>query len=149
MAKFWPQMAKFWPSQNFPGIYTMIFSKETIRVVSISKKIQDTVWLVPRKESKFKEVPYQKLGRFIAAFGSYRSKTLKTVNFCQKWPNFHLKWPKFHQIRIFQAYRVWFPQRRPQETQKTLTPSYLILWSGIYFFLQFWIKNVKFWPFFD
>ena len=66
---------------------------------------QDTVWLVPRRESKFKEVPYQ----------SYRSKTLKTVNFCQKWPNFCLKWPKFRQIRIFQAYRVWFPQRIPQE----------------------------------
>ena len=40
--------------------------------------------MVPRKESKFKEAPYQKLGRFIAAFGSYMSKTLKTVNFCQK-----------------------------------------------------------------
>ena len=63
---------------------------------------QDTVWLVPRKESKFKEVPYQKLRRFIAAFGSYRSKTLKTVNFGKKWPNFRLKWPKFRQIRIFQ-----------------------------------------------
>ena len=35
MAKFWP--AKFWPSQNFPGIYTMIFSKKTTRVVSIPK----------------------------------------------------------------------------------------------------------------
>ena len=35
MAKFWPQMAKFWPSQNFPDIYTMIFSKKTTRVVSI------------------------------------------------------------------------------------------------------------------
>ena len=59
----------------------MIFSKRTIRTTSI-----------------------QKLGRFIAAFGSYRSKTLKTVNFDQKWPNFCLKWPKFCQIRIFQAY---------------------------------------------
>ena len=29
-------MAKFWPSQNFPGIYTMIFSKTT-RVVFIPK----------------------------------------------------------------------------------------------------------------
>ena len=37
MAKFWSQMAKFWPSQNFPSIYTMIFSKKTTRVVSIPK----------------------------------------------------------------------------------------------------------------
>ena len=44
--------------------------------------------MVPRKESKFKEVPYQKLGRFIAAFGNYRSKTLKTVNFGQKMAKF-------------------------------------------------------------
>ena len=48
--------------------------------------------LVPRKKSKFKEVPYHKLERFIAAFGSYRSRTLKTVNFGQKMalngPNF-------------------------------------------------------------
>ena len=40
------------------------------------------------KESKFKEVPYQKLGRFIAAFGSYKSKTLKTVIFGQKMAKF-------------------------------------------------------------
>ena len=40
--------------------------------------------MVLRKESKFKEVPYQKLRIFMAAFGSYRSKTLKTVNFAQK-----------------------------------------------------------------
>ena len=29
---------------------------------------------------KIQKVPYQKLGKFIAAFRSYRSKTLKTVN---------------------------------------------------------------------
>ena len=33
-----------------------------------------------------------KLGRFIAALRSYRSKTLKTVNFGQKRQNFCLKW---------------------------------------------------------
>ena len=33
--QFWSQMAKFWPSQNFPGIYTMIFSKKTARLVSV------------------------------------------------------------------------------------------------------------------
>ena len=48
MAKFWPQMAKFWPPQNFPGIYTMIFSKKTTRVVSIPKimKIYSGVWKI-------------------------------------------------------------------------------------------------------
>ena len=48
MSKFWPQMAKFWPSQNFPGIYTMIFSKKTTRVVSIPKimKIYSGVWKI-------------------------------------------------------------------------------------------------------
>ena len=30
-------MAKFGPSQNFLGIYTMIFSKKTTRLVSIPK----------------------------------------------------------------------------------------------------------------
>ena len=56
----------------------MFYRKRTIRTTSIPKK----------------------LGRFIAAFGSYTSKTLKTVIFCQKWRNFRLKWPKFRQIRI-------------------------------------------------
>ena len=50
-----------------------------------------------------------KLGRFIAAFGSYRSKTLNTVNFGQKMA----KWTKFRHIRIFPAYRVWFSERGP------------------------------------
>ena len=34
------------------------------------------------------QLPYQKLGRFIAAYGSYRPKTLKTVNFGQKMAKF-------------------------------------------------------------
>ena len=79
---FGKKMAIFWPKkgpkrvQNFDGrILNSFFHK------------QDTVWLVPRKESKFKEVSYQKLGRFIAALGNY-TKTLKTVNFCQKMAKF-------------------------------------------------------------
>ena len=38
----------------------------------------------------FKEnyMTYKKLAIFIAAFGSYMSKTLKTVNFCQKMAKF-------------------------------------------------------------
>ena len=71
------------PYQNFPGIQSMTFQRK-----------------------RLEQLPYQKLGRFIAAFGSYRPKTLKTVNFAPKWPNFGLKWPKFRHIRIFPAYRV-------------------------------------------
>ena len=50
---------------------------------------------------KFKEVPYQKLGRFIAAFGSYKSKTLKTVKFCKKWPNIRLNGPRAREGAIW------------------------------------------------
>ena len=54
MAKFWSQMAKFWPSQNFPGIYTMIFLKKTTRVVSIPKvmKIYSGVWKIQAKNTQ-------------------------------------------------------------------------------------------------
>ena len=49
----------------------------------------------------------KKLGRFIAAFGIYRSKTLKTVNFGQNMAlngqNFAISWPKIRHIRIFPA----------------------------------------------
>ena len=46
--------AKFWPSQNFPGIYTMIFSKETTRVVSIPKvmKIYSGVWKIQARKAQ-------------------------------------------------------------------------------------------------
>ena len=58
-------------------------------MVKTDNKINKTQYdWFPNKESKFKEIPYQKLGRFIAAFGSYRSKTLKIVNFGQKMPKF-------------------------------------------------------------
>ena len=67
-AIFYLKMAKILPSQNFPGIQSMIFSKKTIRTTSIPK-----------------------LGRFTAAFGSYRPKTLKNDYFGQKWTNFGLK----------------------------------------------------------
>ena len=39
----------------------------------------------PERVKKFKEVPNKKLGRFIAAYGIYRSKT---VNFGQKMAKF-------------------------------------------------------------
>ena len=59
------------------------------------------VWFSQRRP--YAQLPYKKLGGFIAAFGSYRSKTLKNVNFGQKWPNFGHKWPNFGHLRIFPA----------------------------------------------
>ena len=126
------------------------------KVLKELKLKRGIVWLVPRKESKFKEVKemkrdvqpfledkrvkthkkteiwskwqnfeylrnfqafrmsffqrklheqlaYQKLGRFIAAFGSYRSKLSQLSILAKKWPNFGLKWPKLRHIRIFLA----------------------------------------------
>ena len=55
------------------------------------------------QRSSQEQLPYQKLGTFMAAFGSYGSKTLKNVNFGQ---NFGHKWPNFGHFRIFLAYRV-------------------------------------------
>ena len=56
-------------------------------------------------------IQHQKLGRFIAAFGSFRSRTLKTVNFGQKMP---LNGPNFA-ISEFSQHRVWFSERRPPD----------------------------------
>ena len=78
----------------------------------LSLKEQDTVWLVPRKESKFKEVQYQKIGRFIAAFGSYIGQIPSKLSILAK---NDLKWTKFRHIRIFPVYSVWFSERGPQE----------------------------------
>ena len=83
MAKFWPQMAKFWPSQNFPGIYTMIFSKKTTMVVSIPK-----------------------IMKVYRMFGGYKPKTLKNGYFGQKWPNFDHFWP-FWGLKIFFAQKFF------------------------------------------
>ena len=82
-------MAKNSPYQNFPSIYSLIFWKRTIRITSI-----------------------QKLGRFIVAFGSYRSKTLKLA---LNGHNSAIPWPKIRHLRIFPAYRVWFSERGPSE----------------------------------
>ena len=56
----------------------MIFSKRTIRAISIPK-----------------------LGRFRAAFGSQRRKTFKTVNFGQKMTKFWTQIAKFWRSQIF------------------------------------------------
>ena len=46
--------------------------------------------------------PYQKLRKFIAAFGRYRPKTLKNGYFGQKWPNFdHFGGKKFSTEKFF------------------------------------------------
>ena len=49
--QFWPKMAKFWPSQNFPGLYTMIFSKKNNITTSIPKisKIYSGAWKLKAK----------------------------------------------------------------------------------------------------
>ena len=64
---------------NFPDMQSMIFSKKTIRTTSIPKK----------------------LGTFISAFGSYRSTTLKTVNFGQKLAKILSKMTKIFVISEF------------------------------------------------
>ena len=92
MAKFWPQMAKFWPSHNFPGIYTMIFSKKSTRVVSIPKII-----------------------KFIAAFRRYKQKTLKIGYFGQKWPNFVHFWP-FWGSKNFRPKNLWWSSKSYGDT---------------------------------
>ena len=62
----------------------------------------------------------------MAELGSYRSKTLKTVNFGRKSPNFGLKWPKFCPIRIFQS--MIFPKK----TIRTIsTPNIRKIYSGV------------------
>ena len=87
MAKFWQQMTKLWPSQNFPGIYTMNFSKKITRVVSVPQimKIYSGVWKI------------------------YAKNTQKWL-FWPNWQNFDHFLPfwgsKFCHIRIFPAYRV-------------------------------------------
>ena len=53
--------AKFWTYLNFPDMQSMIFSKRPINTTSIPK-----------------------IRNIIVAFGNYRSKALKTVNFGQK-----------------------------------------------------------------
>ena len=86
-------MARFWPSQNFSGIYTMIFTKKTTRVVSIPK-----------------------IMKFIAAFGRYRPKTLKNVYFGQKWPNFDHFWP-FRGSKNFSIEKIFGGHLSHMETQ--------------------------------
>ena len=93
MAKFWPQMTKFWPSQNFPGIYPMIFSKKTTRVVSIPKimKIYSGVWKI-------------------------QAKTLKNGYFGQKWPYFDHFWPFWGSIN-FSAEKIFGGHLSHMDTQ--------------------------------
>ena len=74
----------------------MIFLKKTTRVVSIPTRHS---MIGSPERVRIQRSSIQKLGRFIAAFGSYMSKTLKTVNFGQKMalngPNFAI--PEFSQ----------------------------------------------------
>ena len=74
------------------------------------------IWFSQRKSEE--QLSYQKLGRFIAAFGSY-NKNSQTCQFRTKWPNFGLiKCPQFCHIRIFLVYTLWFSQKRSEEHAK-------------------------------
>ena len=114
------QALKFWPFLAILGVKNFIQSNKIFgdHLVHMETQLQTKIrtrhsMIGSPDRFKIKRSSIQKLGRFIAAFGSYRSKTHKTVNFGQKWQSFSLKLPKFCQKRIFQAYRVCFPQRRP------------------------------------
>ena len=54
-----------------------------------------------KQRKTWQQLPYQTLVRFITAFEYYRSKTLKTVNFGQKWPNFGLRIAKMSPCQNF------------------------------------------------
>ena len=64
-AKKWPNFGLKWPK----FCHIRIFPAYTLKFYQIRPK---------------EKIPYQKLRIFIEAFGSYRTKTLKTVNFGQK-----------------------------------------------------------------
>ena len=51
------------------------------------------------------------MGGFIAAFGSYRSKTFRSVIFGQKWPKFGHKWPNLGHLRNFPDHTPPFHER--------------------------------------
>ena len=56
------------------------------------------------------------------AYGSYRLKTLKTVNFGHKWPNFGNKWPNFGHLRILPGHTpTFFWKSTPKLVPKTST----------------------------
>ena len=57
------------------------------------------------KKKLYEQLTYEKLGRFIALFGNYTSKTIDAVDF-EKKPNLGLKWPKLCHIRTFLEYRL-------------------------------------------
>ena len=67
----------------------MIFPKETIRVVSIPTRHS---MIGSPERLKIQRSSIAKIRKTLAVFGSYKSKTLKTVSVCQKMalngPNF-------------------------------------------------------------
>ena len=60
--------------------------------------------------------PYQKLWKFIAAFGRYRPKTLKNGYFGQKWQNFDHFWP-FRRSKNFSTEKIFGGHLSHMETQ--------------------------------
>ena len=62
----------------------------------------------------------------------------KKTNILQLWPNFCPKRPNFSHIRIFPAYRIWFSQRRPQDSI-----PYKKIWKFIAAFERYRPKRAK------
>ena len=91
LSKKWPNFRLKWPK---------------FRQISIFQAYR--VWFTQRGPQE--QLPYQNLGIFIVAFGSYRPKTLKLALNGQ---NFASPWPNICHIRIFPVYRVWITQRKP------------------------------------
>ena len=62
-------LAKFWPSQNYPGIYTIIFSIKTTRVVAIPKimKIYSGIWKIWAKNTAISA----QNGQILTIFGHF------------------------------------------------------------------------------
>ena len=78
--------------------------KEVKKLQTLTSKVR---FLIKKKRVEYdflrgpqEQLPYQKLGRLIVAFGSYRSKTIKLALNGQ---NFAIPWPKIRHIRIFPA----------------------------------------------
>ena len=103
------------------------------------------VWFSLRRP--YAQLSYQKLGGFIAAFGSYRSKTFRSVIFGQKWPNFGHKWPNFGHLRIFPDHTPTFSEKVHQNSFLEQISRKFIAVFGSY--RSKTLKNVNFgqkWP---
>ena len=93
---FWKIKAK-----NSQKCLNLVKSGQSLNILDLFKHTEYNFF-----KKLYEQHAFQKLGRFMAEFGSYRSKLSKLSILAGKRPNFGLKWPKFCPTRIFQAYRV-------------------------------------------